>query len=293
MLVLGLDPSLSNWGWVLADVVGTQITPVNSGVICIPPVKVAKTKAVNDMLRVSSLYSEVLKLTSLSRIACIEFPTGGRDSSAAFSYATCIALIAALKANGVTIYPVTPQANKKTVGKLDASKEDVMDWIESRHTNFLPRKKDNTILKGKAEHIADALLTIHTGLPQMKLTATLASTEVLAAIAAVFSANGYNVQPDDITIDENWEATVNVDTDALPVQVEADKPKRKAAVAKKPEPQPEAQAAPAEEPNTAESTDADEPPFDTGEPEAETAPEVEAPATTPKKRVSVFARNKE
>ena len=293
MLVLGLDPSLSNWGWALADVVGTQITPVNSGVICIPPVKVAKSKAVNDMLRVSNLYSEVLKLTSLSRIACIEFPTGGRDSSAAFSYATCIALMAALKANGVTIYPVTPQANKKTVGKLDATKEEVIDWIESRHTNFLPRKKDNTILKGKAEHIADALLTIHTGLPQMKLTATLSSAEVLAAIAAVFSANGYNVQPDDITIDENWEATVNVDTDALPVQVEADKPKRKAAVAKKPEPQPEAQAAPAEEPNTAESTDAEEPPFDTGEPEAEAAPEVEAPATTPKKRVSVFARNKE
>ena len=54
---------------------------------------------------------------------------------------------------------------------------------------------------------------------------------------------------------------------------------------------PERQVAPAEEPNTAEPTDAEEPPFDTGEPEA--APEVEAPATTPKKRVSVFARNKE
>ena len=55
-------------------------------------------------------------------------------------------------------------ANKKTVGNKTASKDDVIDWINQRHPDFLPKKKDGSILKNKAEHIADALLTIYTGL---------------------------------------------------------------------------------------------------------------------------------
>ena len=41
---------------------------------------------------------------------------------------------------------------------------EVIDWINQRHPDFLPKKKDGSILKNKAEHIADALLTIYTGL---------------------------------------------------------------------------------------------------------------------------------
>ena len=90
----------------------------------------------------------------------------------------------------------------------------------------------------------------------MILNATLTTEEVLEAVANVFAANGYAVNPEDITINEDYEAIVRIDTSAVAKVKDKPKTKAPAAVLK-------ASDALVDEPDTSEDTDADNPPFDT------------------------------
>ena len=168
MRVLGFDPSMSNWGWVLADIVDGNITPLMSGVICVSAdPTISKSNPVQNIYRASAILRELIAV--LDDVAgvydiYVEVPHGGKSSQAAVSATMCQTLLGSLLLCGVNIIPVTAMANKKTVGNKTASKDDVIDWINQRHPEFLPKKKDGSILKNKAEHIADALLTIYTGL---------------------------------------------------------------------------------------------------------------------------------
>lgn len=166
MKVLGFDPSMSNWGWVLADIVDGNITPLMSGVICVSADPVTyKNKPVQNIHRASLIYRELIDVVSNGYYdVYVEVPHGGKSSQAAVSATMCQTIIGALRVHGINVIPVTAMANKKTIGNKSASKDDVIDWINQRHPDFLPKKKDGSILKNKAEHIADALLTIYTGL---------------------------------------------------------------------------------------------------------------------------------
>ena len=164
MRVLGLDPSMNNWGWVLAELNGNLVTPVNAGVISIKPDLSIKSKPNQNIQRISRLMIDLEKLNGLASTAYVEVPHGGKSSQAAVSATVCQSMLGVLKYAGMDIIPVTAHANKKTVGNPKASKHDVINWIENLHPNFLPRKPNQEINLGKAEHIADALLTIYTGI---------------------------------------------------------------------------------------------------------------------------------
>ena len=86
----------------------------------------------------------------------------------------------------------------------------------------------------------------------MKITAILSTEEVLNVLAAHFASNGYTVEPNNITIDEDWNAVVEVNT----ATAEVAKPKATR--------KPKAVAEP-EEVTVAPDLDEDTPPFDTGE----------------------------
>ena len=112
----------------------------------------------------------------------------------------------------------------------------------------------------------------------MILNATLTTEEVLEAVANVFAANGYAVNPEDITINEDYEAIVRIDTSAVAKVKDKPKTKAPAAVLK-------ASDALVDEPDT----DADNPPFDTDD------NQTEAPVETveeDKPRNKVFGRVK-
>ena len=116
----------------------------------------------------------------------------------------------------------------------------------------------------------------------MILNATLTTEEVLEAVANVFAANGYAVNPEDITINEDYEAIVRIDTSAVAKVKDKPKTKAPAAVLK-------ASDALVDEPDTSEDTDADSPPFDIDD------NQTEAPVETveeDKPRKKVFGRVK-
>ena len=122
----------------------------------------------------------------------------------------------------------------------------------------------------------------------MILNATLTTEEVLEAVANVFAANGYAVNPEDITINEDYEAIVRIDTSA--VAKVKDKPKTKApAAVLKASDALVGECAVAKVPDTSEDNDADNPPFDTDD------NQTEAPVETveeDKPRNKVFGRVK-
>lgn len=120
----------------------------------------------------------------------------------------------------------------------------------------------------------------------MILNATLTTEEVLEAVANVFAANGYAVNPEDITINEDYEAIVRIDTSAVAKVKDKPKTKAPAAVLKASD---AIGCCSVGEPDTSEDTDADNPPFDTGD------NQTEAPVETveeDKPRNKVFGRVK-
>lgn len=82
------------------------------------------------------------------------------------SYGICIGVLAGLNR---TIYPVLPsQVKNVAVGRSDASKQEMIDWVIAHHPEIkFPTKKfkgQDLIIHSKAEHMADAVATIYAGL---------------------------------------------------------------------------------------------------------------------------------
>lgn len=89
-----------------------------------------------------------------------EAPTGSQSSRAMVSYGFSCALLA--MASHIPTVLVSPMDIKKYVGLSE--KEDIIDWVESRSPNWLPRDKKGRIIKAKASHQADAYLALLTGI---------------------------------------------------------------------------------------------------------------------------------
>lgn len=210
--VLAFDPSLNNWGWVLF----TDEKPAESGVISVVPDDTIKTKSVKEMFRTASLFQELQSIVTKAPIAYVELPTGGRGTATAFSYVACVTLVGVLKTLGLQVIPIGPMDNKKTIGKKDASKLEVINWVENLYPNFLPRKRDGSILLGKAEHIADAILTYHTGKRLMKVQSIvqLEAHELNEAIAEYIVNNGLAESVDEVEVN-----TSDVDMESISIAV--------------------------------------------------------------------------
>lgn len=154
MKILGIDPSLSNWGYAIG-LLNNGLTIIDTGVIQTKPDKTKKRQNLKDLDRCKFIYQNLLFLVKDIDVICVELPTGSQSARACVSYGACVALTATLSAKLIV---TTPNQTKRLVGSPTASKDDVINWVKDRHPYL------DLSIKTKAEHIADAICSIYTGL---------------------------------------------------------------------------------------------------------------------------------
>ncbi len=169
--VLGMDPSLRHWG--LAG--GRYCTKTNKleikGLDVIESVS-STSKQVRqnskDLLVASELFCGANSYAKDADITFVEVPIGSQSARAMASYGICIGVLGSLKESGINIIELTPtEVKKASVGKSTATKEQMIEWAMAEYPNANWPMKDvkgvTSVVAGRAEHMADAIATIHAG----------------------------------------------------------------------------------------------------------------------------------
>lgn len=167
--VLGIDPSMNNFGYALA-LVNTDTCQINyTGIKLISPPKPSKKKTVRqnsvDLELAQYHFKELQKFSKLADVICVEIPVGSQSARAMASYGICVGLLASLVDK--PMIQVTPlEVKLNSVGTKTATKREMINWAFSQNNslNWLTRTLNgDNILIDKNEHIADAMAAIKAG----------------------------------------------------------------------------------------------------------------------------------
>ena len=169
--VLGMDPSLRNWGIAKADLdldTGVLSTPVLS-VISSEPNKQKQVRTNSQDLAVcTDLARQVIEMSARAKLIFVEVPVGSQNAAGMKSYGVCLGILGALQAMGHRIIEVTPTESKKIfTGDKNASKKQMIDAALALYPDAnwpTHRNKGQTLItESEAEHMADAIAAIHSG----------------------------------------------------------------------------------------------------------------------------------
>ena len=172
--VLGLDPSMRNWGMAVADL------DLWSGLLDVPTLSIIqprdeKSKQVRknskDLALVKQLFEGAYNTAKSCKVVFVEVPVGSQSARAMASYGVCVGVLGSLAGLGITIIEVSPEENKKALtGIKYATKEAMISAAMAEYpTANWPRQERNGAtfkkgdLKAEAEHVADAIGAIHAG----------------------------------------------------------------------------------------------------------------------------------
>jgi len=193
--IAGMDPSLSNFGVVLAklDLDTLEIQVQGMKVIKTEPESdKAKRKVVRknseDLERAAILHRGATKVARAVQIAFVEVPVGSQSSRAMASYGVSIGVIAAVQ-DIVPIIQVTPTEVKvAATGIKTATKGEMIEAMMTKYPGpwwpMQTRKGITTPIEGQCEHLADALAAIEAGVQTDEFRTTLAMMRRFSASAA-------------------------------------------------------------------------------------------------------------
>ena len=168
MRVVGIDPSLSNFGictGLIAD--GTFVPDALQLIESKADKKTAKVvrKNSDDLNRARTLFQGMYKALEGADLAIAEVPVGSQSSRAMASYGICIGVLASID---IPLIQVTPAEVKLiATNSKTASKSDMIDWATNLNPQlpWLTRTvKGETSYVSKNEHLADALATVYAGM---------------------------------------------------------------------------------------------------------------------------------
>jgi hypothetical protein len=178
LTVVGFDPSLNNWG-----IARGTLTIANGGHLDIVALDVIQP-VFSDSKQVRNNSKDLERAEQLARGAMaaaqgadaifVEVPHGSQSARAMASYAICIGVLGALRAQGIPFFELS-EGQVKTVAlgkKGKTTKQEMIDWATRQHpTAPWPTYQQNgkTYKKGeldvgRAEHMSDAIGTIYAGL---------------------------------------------------------------------------------------------------------------------------------
>ena len=167
--IVGLDPSMSNFGMVEANLCPTSgvLSNVNLFLCENPPEPKNKQVRQNsmDLERARKLYEALTQTVKGADLVFVEIPVGSQSARAMASYGMCIGLLASID---IPLIQVTPSEVKLAgAGTKTATKAEMIQWATNKHpeANWLTAKtKGVTRFVDKNEHLADALAAIYAGM---------------------------------------------------------------------------------------------------------------------------------
>lgn len=166
--VLGLDPSLRNWG-IAAGTYDTVTGKLLIKCLRVTRAEVPDGKQVRqnskDLAAAQQLYAGVQPFLGQANLIFAEVPVGSQSARAMASYGICVGVLGSIR-NSAPFFEVTPDEVKlTTVGNKTATKQQMIDWAVAKHPEApWPRTSKGAIIAGKAEHMADAIASIYAGL---------------------------------------------------------------------------------------------------------------------------------
>lgn len=175
MKIVGMDPSLSNWGIVHATLdLDTLTFKIDSlEVICTENEKDKAVKKVvrknsEDLERAKLLHKGAMAAAQGAMMAFVEVPVGSQSSRAMASYGVCIGVLAAVGAS-MPMVQVTPTEVKVAgCGIKTATKDEMIEAMVAKYPNApWPTKTVKgrvTPIASKCEHLADAVAAIEAGM---------------------------------------------------------------------------------------------------------------------------------
>lgn len=165
--VVGFDPSLNNWGIAEARLdleTGFLTTPTLSSAHTEPDSGKRVRVNSSDLSRAVALAEAAFQTAERAKVIFVEVPVGSQSARAMASYGICIGILGSLRARGMEIIEVSPDENKKVfTGIKNASKKQMIDQAVKLYPTANWPMRGGDIVVSKAEHMADAIAAIHTG----------------------------------------------------------------------------------------------------------------------------------
>lgn len=169
LTVVGLDPSLNNWGMArgIIDASGLYISKLS----VIQPV-LLRGKQVRqnskDLDAAVQLFTATHSMALGADLIFAEVPVGSQSARAMASYGICCGVLGALRGVGRPFIEVTPtEVKMATVGTKTATKAEMINWATTQFPSApwprYPRNSEALISEAKAEHMADAIGAIWAG----------------------------------------------------------------------------------------------------------------------------------
>lgn len=199
MKIIGLDPSLSNFGIAKAtlDLNTMQFTVDDLMVIKTEPEADKKKRKVvrknsEDLERAKLLYKGAMNATEGAWMAFAEVPVGSQSARAMVSYGASVAVLAAV-ALTLPMIQVTPTEVKVAgCGIKTATKGEMIEAMVKKYPTapwpMQTVKGVTSVVAGKAEHLADAIAAIEAGLQTDEFRNTIAMLKSTPMFKAMLSA---------------------------------------------------------------------------------------------------------
>jgi Holliday junction resolvasome RuvABC endonuclease subunit len=164
--VLGMDPALRNWGLAEATL------DLTTGELSTPRLSLVQPKDLegkqvrqnsSDLHLAEQLAEPVMALARMAKVIFVEVPVGSQSARAMASYGVCVGVLGAVRALGIPLIEVTALETKKIfTGNRNATKREMIDKAFELYPNAnFPFH--NKKIPDKAEHMADAIAAIHSG----------------------------------------------------------------------------------------------------------------------------------
>ncbi|MCD1628462.1 hypothetical protein [Marinobacter shengliensis] len=179
--VLGMDPSLNNWGLAKGyfDTQTNKLSIIELGLIN-PEFSSGKTVRQNskDLERARQLAFKAALAAKDVQAVFVEVPVGSQSARAMASYGICVGVLGALRAQNIPFFEVTPTEVKlATIGRKTASKAEIIeravDAYPEANWPTITRNGETSVVASKAEHMADAIGAIEAGIHTEQFRAVL------------------------------------------------------------------------------------------------------------------------
>lgn len=167
--VLGMDPSMRNWGVCSATVDSHYLEDVEiKDISVIQTEKItSKTMRTNciDLDTARQLADRLLPIPKVHAIFS-ESPVGSQSGSSMKSYGMCMGLLGAIQSETNNIITVSSSDIKVLLGgSKKTSKKAIIEYAYDLYPNLdWPVKTNGKIILGEAEHIADAIGAVLVGI---------------------------------------------------------------------------------------------------------------------------------
>lgn len=171
--VVGLDPSLRNWGIAMGRVIPGQPETLTIQHVQVINPELSKGKQVRqnslDLESAKQLCEGAIKAAQGAQAIFVEVPVGSQSARAMASYGVCVGVLGSLRAMGIPLFEVTPAEVKLAgAGKAMATKLEMIQWAMGKHPEanwpMQKQKGELSVITSKAEHQADALAAIYAGM---------------------------------------------------------------------------------------------------------------------------------